>query len=131
MTMTPQEVLLLPMRKNDSGALTIGGYLQALLLRLWQEEEGFGGKRPFGNSCWKLDLFEPIAKALGKWDDVRGTYCDRENIAIYDQLIVDAIAALAPDYWAKDDAKEIAATVLRREADRLYPPDAVAQEGCL
>lgn len=129
MTMTPQEVLLLPMQKNDSGALTIGGYLQALLLRLWEEEESFGGKRPFGNSCWKRDLFQPIAKALGKWDEVRGGHLGKADIEIYDQLIVDAIAALAPDYWAKDDAKEIAATVLRREADLLYPPDAVAQEG--
>ena len=125
--MTPQKVLLLPIQKNDSGALTIGGYFQALLLRLWEEEEGFGGKRPFGNSGWKYDLYEALARSRGEWDEDRGSL--RENREAYDQMIVNSIAALSPDYWTEDDAKKIAATVLRREADRLYPPEADTQEG--
>jgi hypothetical protein len=30
--------------------------LYKLLRKLWAEEEGFSGKRPFGNSGWSLDL---------------------------------------------------------------------------
>lgn len=37
-------VLDTPMEENGSGADTIRGYLKALLTRLWEEGEGFGGK---------------------------------------------------------------------------------------
>jgi hypothetical protein len=51
-SMTDQEILALPMQENDSGASTITGYFRALLTKLFEEEEGFSGKRPFGNSGW-------------------------------------------------------------------------------
>ena len=35
---------------------TLRGYLQTLLLTLWREEQGFSGKRPFGNSGWQSTL---------------------------------------------------------------------------
>jgi hypothetical protein len=60
---TPQQVLDLPLDENDSGADTVRGYLVALLTELWQEEEGFSGKRPFGNSSWQYDLYQPMARA--------------------------------------------------------------------
>jgi hypothetical protein len=31
-------------------------WLYKLLQTLWDEEEGFSGRRPFGNSGWSLDL---------------------------------------------------------------------------
>lgn len=62
----------LPMDENDAGAQTIRGYLKALLLQLWQQGEGFGGKRPFGNSGWDHDLYRALVKAgviKGKLDE--------------------------------------------------------------
>lgn len=38
-------------------------YLYALLSTLWDEQEGFSGKRPFGNSGWEYDLYKPLIKA--------------------------------------------------------------------
>lgn len=49
-------VLDLPMQDNDAAAATVRGYLTALLANVWDEEEGFDGKRPFGNSGWQFDL---------------------------------------------------------------------------
>lgn len=58
--MTGEEILDLPMAENDSGADTIRGYLKALLHKLWDEDEGFSGKRPFGNSGWYRDLIDTV-----------------------------------------------------------------------
>lgn len=91
-----QEVLDCPMQENDSGATTVRGYLKALLERLWEEEEGFSGKRPFGNSCWEYDLYRALLAAGlvdGRVDpvynDIISVDTKRAN-----QLIFDAIAAL-------------------------------------
>lgn len=48
----PQEILDLPMDKeeNDAQASSVRGYLKTLLKTLWEEGEGFSGKRPLGNS---------------------------------------------------------------------------------
>lgn len=70
--MKAEDILNLPLGKNDSGAKTIKGYLKALLLTLWQEGEGFSGKRPFGNSGWEYDLHKSLLKAglvEGKLDE--------------------------------------------------------------
>jgi hypothetical protein len=49
---------------DDAGTnLTIREYLRELLLTLWMEEEGFSGKRPFGNSGWQHDVYAPLVKA--------------------------------------------------------------------
>ena len=46
---------------SDAGDdITVRDYLRTLLMTLWEEEEGFSGKRPFGNSGWKYDLYEPL-----------------------------------------------------------------------
>lgn len=60
---TAAEVLALPMRPNDAGAETVGDYLVQLLRELWREQEGFSGKRPFGNSGWSWDLYDPLVLA--------------------------------------------------------------------
>lgn len=95
---TPQQVLDLPLPANDSGASSVRGYLVALLAELWREEEGFSGKRPFGNSSWQYDLYGPMAHA----DMVEATFdedgylerFDRTEMAKADALILAAIKAL-------------------------------------
>jgi hypothetical protein len=42
--------------------ITIKQYLKRLLKTLWEEGEQFNGKRPFGNSGWKWDLYIPLIK---------------------------------------------------------------------
>lgn len=60
---TPQQVLALPMQENDADAATIRDYLIALLATLWEEKDGFTGKRPFGNSGWDGDLVIALIRA--------------------------------------------------------------------
>lgn len=60
MTVDVQAVLNCPLEENDSGADTVKGYLKALLFTLWDEGEGFSGKRPFGNSAWEYDLTDAL-----------------------------------------------------------------------
>lgn len=58
-----KKILDIPMGENDANASTIGEYLIKLLLTLWKEGEGFDGKRPFGNSGWEYELYQPLIKA--------------------------------------------------------------------
>lgn len=57
------DALFLPMHSNDAGAKTVADYLKKLLRALVIEQEGFSGKRPFGNSGWISDLAYPLVKA--------------------------------------------------------------------
>lgn len=62
--MNSKEILDLPMQENDAKAKTVRDYLKALLTKLWEDEERFGGKRPFGNSGWQThDLGRTLIKA--------------------------------------------------------------------
>lgn len=49
--------------------LTIRQYFHKILKKLWYDPEGFGGKRPFGNSCW----YFPIIYALVDAGAIAGT----------------------------------------------------------
>jgi hypothetical protein len=60
---TPAELLDLPLPPNDSGAGTVRGYLVKLLASVWEEGEGFSGKRPFGNSGWQSDFYPALISA--------------------------------------------------------------------
>lgn len=66
---TGRQVLDTPMPTNEggfangAGAATIGGYLIELLRTLWNEQEGFSGKRPFGESGWDDDIIKPLIVA--------------------------------------------------------------------
>lgn len=62
---TGEEILNLLMdpETNDAGASSVREYLCKLLLELWDKEECFSGKRPFGNSGWQLDVYVPLAEA--------------------------------------------------------------------
>lgn len=42
---------------------TIRDYFRKLLMTLWEEREGFSGKRPFGDSCWEYEIYSPLVKA--------------------------------------------------------------------
>ena len=89
------EVLNLPMQPNDAGAKTVREYLVALAMSVWVENEGFSGKRPFGNSGWAWDLMLPLVKAgliEGSIDE--DGYLDDCDEDAGDALIRAAIAAL-------------------------------------
>jgi hypothetical protein len=85
-------ILGLPLEDNDAGAATIGDYLHALLKAVWIEEEGFSGKRPFGNSGWKSDIECALVEAGivdGEIDE--DGYLERVDSNAVDRLIVDCI----------------------------------------
>lgn len=46
----------IPMQANDAYAKTVGEYLKKLLLTLWNEQDGFNAKRPFGNGGWDYEI---------------------------------------------------------------------------
>ncbi len=56
-------ILDVPLRGNDADAETIGEYLGLLLCRVWDEEQGFSGKRPWGNSGWQYVVYVALAEA--------------------------------------------------------------------
>jgi hypothetical protein len=92
---TPQQVLDLPLPDNDSGASTMRGYLVALLTTLWHEQEGFSGKRPFGNSGWDYDLYPPLIHAgfvSGEIDE--DGYVERVDAKAAHGLVLAAIKSL-------------------------------------
>lgn len=43
---------------EDCDAGCLRDYFFRLLERLWVEQEGFSGKRPFGNSGWDYDIYK-------------------------------------------------------------------------
>ena len=95
------QVLGAPMEPDDSesGAGTVGGYLGALLYTLWNEGEGFSGKRPFGDSGWEYELYKPLIKAgLVKGELDSDGYIDEVDTKAADKLIADAISHLFKDY---------------------------------
>lgn len=93
--MTPQQLLDLPLPDNDSGASTVRGYLAALTERVWEENECFSGKRPFGNGGWQFDLYVPMIRA----GLVGGTFYEDGDLEDVDEdaadkLILEAIRAM-------------------------------------
>jgi len=92
---TPQEVLALPLEENDSGETTVHGYLIKLLTMVWEDGEGFSGKRPFGNSGWQGDFDKAFIEAgwvTGRLDE-DGWVDDVDDEAV-NGLIRSAIKAL-------------------------------------
>lgn len=89
-------ILDLPMQPgNDAEAATVRDYLKALLTTLLREEEGFSGKRPFGNSSWMYELYLPLVKAgavAGKLDDEG--YIVEVDDAAADDMILKAVAEM-------------------------------------
>jgi len=96
---TPQQILSLPMGKNDANAATIGQYFTALLHTLFIETEGFSGKRPFGNSGWDQE----IDKALIANEAVTGSFDGDGYIDDYDSAAASAIVFDTLTFLSKAD----------------------------
>ena len=56
------KILSCPMQDNNAEANTINQYLIALADSVWEQDESFSGKRPFGNSGWKYEIYEALAR---------------------------------------------------------------------
>lgn len=91
-------ILDLAMEENDADAATIRDYLKELLVMVWEKDESFSGKRPFGNSGWKYDIYRTLAthKLIEAEIDEDGDIIDiqRSEYSKADQLISEAIASL-------------------------------------
>lgn len=79
----------------DLGECSIRHYLIELAKRCWVEVDRFGGKRPFGNSGWKWDVYYALAEGgfvtgtkddAGNWDDVDHEAADKIILACFDRL---------------------------------------------
>jgi hypothetical protein len=75
--------------------VSIGEWLKTLLKTVLYEQEGFSGKRPFGNSSWMLDVEYALVKAgfvQGTIDPVDGDLTDIDSDGVMKILnaVVDA-----------------------------------------
>lgn len=92
-------VLSYPMTDNDANAKNVVEYLHSLLFTLWEEGEGFSGKRPFGNSCWENELYLPLVVGgfvNGELDE--DGYLEDVDYKAANKLIFDCIAYVFKDY---------------------------------
>jgi hypothetical protein len=91
-----QRVLDAPVESDDvPEARTVRDYLVALLAKLWEDQEGFNGKRPFGNSGWDSDLIAALARAElieGSFDE--DGYLEASDDEAGEELIAGAIKHL-------------------------------------
>jgi hypothetical protein len=88
------EVLDVELGPNDAGASTVREYFARLLIAVWDEEEGFSGKRPFGNSSWKHELYAPLVKeglVTGSFDEEG--YVDTMDTEAADKMLREALLA--------------------------------------
>lgn len=61
--MNLQEILALPVIRYDlNKEIPLRDYLFALNVKLWQEQEGFNAKRPWGNGGWAFDVYLTLIK---------------------------------------------------------------------
>lgn len=78
----------LSFHSNDlNETISIHEYLHKLLSTLWEEQDGFSGKRPFGNSGWAWEIFACLIRfgeipgKLDEYGDVEeGDFSDCEQI---------------------------------------------------
>ncbi|MGC4886615.1 hypothetical protein [Micromonospora sp. DT227] len=105
---TARKVLDTPMQDNDAGAATIRDYLVELVAAVWRDDEGFSGKRPFGDSGWDHELIVPLVRAGlvdGTFD--RCGYLDQVDAGAARELIAAAIQELrVPPAAASAEASE-------------------------
>jgi hypothetical protein len=96
-----QQILALPMDKNDANAATIGDYLVRLAEQAWVEEEGFSGKRPFGNSGWQHEIYIALIKneaITGELDEYG--YIEDYDGQSADRIMTDVLRFLRKIDWA-------------------------------
>lgn len=120
----------IPMQKNDIGAKTIGEYFEKLLLTLWDEQEDFSGKRPFGNSGWEYDVYASLISAgvvdgsldeEGYVADVRYSAANDIVCEMIKQIFAMGINAPAADVVPKSEVEGLQAQIehLTAEKERL------------
>jgi hypothetical protein len=85
--------------ENDGGNQPLVEYLKSLLSKMWQEGEGFNGKRPFGNSGWQFHVYAAFVKAgliEGKLDPQYGWVdkCDDEAGDALVQAVIQRLLVL-------------------------------------
>lgn len=81
------DVLRCPMQPNDAGAYLVRDYLKALLQLVWRDDECFDGKRPFGNSGWKMEVYralcaEGLVRGTVDGDDLTGFNYEQADLLI-------------------------------------------------
>ena len=63
----------IPIKNNRTGeVVALKVYLRNLILTLWREGHQFNGKRPFGDSGWKWDIYTAMIEhkfLKGKLDE--------------------------------------------------------------
>jgi len=90
-------VLDLEMQPNDANVKTVRDYLKSLLKLVWLYDEEFDGKRPFGNSGWKSEIYETLALSElieSEIDHYGETYITDAGVRDGDYLIGKAISDL-------------------------------------
>lgn len=85
-TITGDMVLAVKMQPNDADAETIRDYLVSLVARVWNYQDEFNGKKPFGSSAWDWDLYEALVRA----DFIFGLIEDGDYISEFDREAGDA-----------------------------------------
>jgi len=94
------KILDLTIREEFQLPPTIGAFFRESMKKLWIEDEGFSGKRPFGNSDWKHGIYHALYDGgliRGKTDEEGYlTWWDRKEA---DKLILSALSAM--DAWHK------------------------------
>ena len=76
---------------NEAGAATFRDYLRVLATAVWREGEAFDGKRPFGFSDWKSDVYQPMVAA----GLVAGELDEEECLVSVDEDAADALVYAA------------------------------------
>lgn len=84
---------------HNGSYMSLREWLKSLLATLWEEGEGFSGKRPFGDSGWDWQLYADLANASPQFrETINARYYDEEmedfDEAKAEELISDAIANL-------------------------------------
>lgn len=88
----PSRILAVSFESDDLGrTLTIRDYLVELLLSLWDKEESFSGKRPFGNSGWQYEVYAALIAAKM----IDGTLDEYGHVAEIDRKHADSLIEIA------------------------------------
>ena len=86
---------------SDHPGKTVEEYLALLLTTLINEDEGFSGKRPFGNSGWMCDLAVALIRAgqlpgrLEEDDQPEG-YTDKDLVKALNACVQEVFTGRAP-----------------------------------
>jgi hypothetical protein len=92
--LTERDILALPMKTNDAGAETIGQFIMMVGAKVFLHQDGFSGKRPFGNSGWVYDVYEVLITS----GVLEGTLDEDGYVEDCDSREAEAVVARLFDY---------------------------------